>query len=302
MNKVNWLVEQYLEAKRRYPNAKFSYIGHSHGTDLIAHALEKYEFINFERIIFAGSVVTKSFSWSGFTPDRVGYVLNYAATADWVVGIFPRIADFVKPMKYLLGPSLGGAGIDEFEEQNNRVQTVAYRIGQHSTAIKEPNWDNLAKFAVAEEPNFSFPISDPSKNEPKAYQDKRHFLYGPDLGWLTSIGGWLLVIAILLFAMPFLAFSFPIGFWLYPALIILVLALVFSGYEILENLRIESLSFLKVKPVMVSIAVVILVVGMFGLYLVHPQISHLNTIAIQFIRALSVFLYFIVLYIVLTRV
>ena len=41
--KVTWLMEQYLEARAKYPQAKFSYIGHSHGTYVLAKALENYK-------------------------------------------------------------------------------------------------------------------------------------------------------------------------------------------------------------------------------------------------------------------
>jgi hypothetical protein len=39
--KVAWLMDQYTEARVRYPNAKFSYVGHSNGTYLVARALNE---------------------------------------------------------------------------------------------------------------------------------------------------------------------------------------------------------------------------------------------------------------------
>ncbi|MFQ5527983.1 MAG: alpha/beta hydrolase, partial [Thermoanaerobaculia bacterium] len=75
-SKVRWLVEQYVETRRRYPKAKLSYIGHSNGTYLAAHALERFPAVKFERLAFAGSVVSSRFDWPKRLPGQVSHVLN----------------------------------------------------------------------------------------------------------------------------------------------------------------------------------------------------------------------------------
>jgi hypothetical protein len=55
--KVLWLMDQYTEALAVYPQANFSYVGHSNGTYLLARALEENQSCHFKRVVFAGSVV-----------------------------------------------------------------------------------------------------------------------------------------------------------------------------------------------------------------------------------------------------
>ena len=55
--KVEWLVDRYAQARAQYPNAKFYYVGHSHGTYLLKEALDNYESVKFERVALAGSVL-----------------------------------------------------------------------------------------------------------------------------------------------------------------------------------------------------------------------------------------------------
>ena len=62
--KVEWLMEQYAENQAKYPNARFSYMGHSNGTYLLAKALDKYEACEFKHVLFAGSVVNQKYDWN----------------------------------------------------------------------------------------------------------------------------------------------------------------------------------------------------------------------------------------------
>jgi pimeloyl-ACP methyl ester carboxylesterase len=210
-SKVSWLVEEYVEAKRRFPSAEFSFIGHSNGTYLAAHALERFPEITFERLVFAGSVVSTQFDWQGLG-ERAKYVLNYAATTDWVVGIFPRIADLL-PLRWLLGPSLGGAGIESFPD-SKQVKTLRYRKGQHSAAIKESNWPNLARFAVADPAELKSLEEHPA--DPDQYLEERARLFGPIWGRLTCVVVWVAALALLVVGLPWLAWSKPAYLWLAP--------------------------------------------------------------------------------------
>ena len=116
-DKVEWLLDQYVTAKALYPRADFSYVGRSHGTYLLAKALELCPAIRFKRAVFAGSVVRRRYDWTRFFPTtavdpnsgeripaQVKGVLNYVATADWVVAIFPY------GLERLRLQDLGGAG------------------------------------------------------------------------------------------------------------------------------------------------------------------------------------------------
>ena len=210
VRKVQWLVEEYFEAKRRYPQARFSFIGHSHGTYLAAHALERYPEIKFERLAFAGSVVSTKLKWPEiYKRGQCEFVANYAATADWVVGIFPRVADLL-PLRWLLGPSLGGAGVELFPA-SEFLRNVCYRNGQHAAAIEEENWPYLAQFAVGVGSGLPENESEDSKTH---YSEKPSVLFRAPWGTLTCLGGWAVLLGVLVVYFPFLAWTNPVAFWL----------------------------------------------------------------------------------------
>jgi pimeloyl-ACP methyl ester carboxylesterase len=145
--KVEWLMDQYVEAKVLYPNAHFSYFGHSNGTYLVARALQLYPSCRFTRVVFAGSVVTKNYDWhNAIRQGQVDAVLNYVATADWVVAWFPGALE-------ILGlQDVGSAGHNGFAQvgvdNKGPVFQRAYLPGHHGAALVETNWDDIAHFIV----------------------------------------------------------------------------------------------------------------------------------------------------------
>lgn len=150
-DKVEWLMDQYAEAKALYPRADFSFVGHSNGTYLLAKALKEYPCCYFKHVVFAGSVVRTDYEWTGFLKQgRVQKVLNYVATRDWVVAFFP------KALEKLGWQDLGGAGHDGFAAPAERDEPQPYQIryvcGGHSAALNEENWDAIATFILQGEP------------------------------------------------------------------------------------------------------------------------------------------------------
>jgi len=148
--KVEWLMDQYAEAKAYYPKATFSCVAHSNGTYLIAKALELYPSCKFKHIVFAGSVVRQQYDWRKFMlppgQGRVLKVANYVATRDLVVAWFPKFFQF-------LGfQDIGSAGHDGFDEDpTGEVRDETYVIGGHSAALDERNWDAIAQFIITGE-------------------------------------------------------------------------------------------------------------------------------------------------------
>lgn len=151
--KVGWLMYRYVEARARYPNAAFHYVGHSNGTYLVARALHDYPASRFKRIVFAGSVVRRDYDWSRFTkqnPPRVEKVLNFVATRDWVVALVPKALQTFKSR-------LGSAGHDGFDEDRPdrvgqdpvTVHQVRYIVGSHGAGLEELVWKHIAKFIVS---------------------------------------------------------------------------------------------------------------------------------------------------------
>ncbi|OUM02244.1 hypothetical protein A8M77_12540 [Variovorax sp. JS1663] len=139
--KVEWLMDRYTEAKAQYPAAAFSYVGHSHGTYLIAKALEDYPAVRFKNVAFAGSVVHRDYGWPELIRQgRVSRVLNFLASADWVVAWFPNALQEVGIQ------DLGSAGHDGFR-LNPEVNTRR-AAGGHSAALDEGWWDTIAGFVL----------------------------------------------------------------------------------------------------------------------------------------------------------
>ncbi|HSA82457.1 MAG TPA: hypothetical protein VLE23_16690 [Geminicoccaceae bacterium] len=150
--KVEWLLDQYVTARALYPVADFSYVGHSNGTYLLARALELCPAVRFRRIVFAGSVVPCRYDWRRFlpsdpagaaTPPQIEKIVNYVATADWVVAIFPH------GLERLRLPDLGGAGHHGFVDRSGALVTnVRYVVGGHSAALVADHWDEMAEFVL----------------------------------------------------------------------------------------------------------------------------------------------------------
>ncbi|CAD6547821.1 esterase/lipase family protein [Paraburkholderia sabiae] len=161
--RVEWLMDRYAENRATYPNAEFSYVGHSHGTYMLARALESYPCVRFKNIAFAGSVVRTQYDWDALIrAKRVRGVLNFVASADWVVAIFPRT------FQMLGWQDLGSAGHDGFvqakrndlaanpvgpaspkpETSRETLREDHYVKGTHGAALKEEHWDVIARFIL----------------------------------------------------------------------------------------------------------------------------------------------------------
>ncbi|MFG1201798.1 hypothetical protein V5F29_05345 [Xanthobacter aminoxidans] len=153
--KVEWLMDLYAEARAQFPDAKFSYVGHSNGTYLAAAALRDYPDTAFESIVFAGSVVRRDYDWRALArplekdkPPRVRRMWNFVATADWVVAIFPK---GLEPIRLF---DLGGAGHDGFASKPDDIPFYEVRFvrGMHSAGIRESQWDEITDFVLDGEP------------------------------------------------------------------------------------------------------------------------------------------------------
>jgi len=146
--KVEWLMDQYAEALALYPNAEFSFVGHSNGTYLLASALQDYPVCRFKNVVLAGSVIKTGYDWEAvIARGQVKKVLNYVATADWVVAFFPRM------IQKLRIQDLGGAGHDGFDSNPSIPQVEQFKFirGTHSAALNEANWDAIAHFVLTGE-------------------------------------------------------------------------------------------------------------------------------------------------------
>lgn len=170
--KVEWLMDRYVEARARYPNAIFHYVGHSNGTYLAAQALRDYPAAQFDKIVFAGSVVRTDYDWkermalpaeSRRRRPQAGSVLNYVATGDWVVAMLTN------GLRWSQRINVGGAGHNGFDQSgtNFRVHQVNYIVGSHGVGHEEDNWTDIARFILEDRL--------PEVREPRYSKTQSHF-------------------------------------------------------------------------------------------------------------------------------
>jgi len=142
-----WFLEKYAEIRVLYPDVPISYIGHSNGTFLAAHALRLSPMVVLDRIVFAGCVVRTDFKWSEIKGKALS-VLNLVATSDWVVAFLPGA--FQRLGLRFFG--VGGAGFDGFEDQpgqtNPTVCNFRYLAGGHGVGVSEGMWRPIAAYVV----------------------------------------------------------------------------------------------------------------------------------------------------------
>jgi hypothetical protein len=142
--RVGWLMDQYVNARAAYPDADtICFVGHSNGTYLLARALLDCPAVRFDRIVFAGSVVSPDYPWDVRAADgQIKRILNYVATNDWVVASVPV------GLQALRFPDLGGAGYGGFQPPSSDVVQVKYVPGSHSAALREEYWEEIADFVL----------------------------------------------------------------------------------------------------------------------------------------------------------
>lgn len=172
--KVEWLMDQYVQAVSRYKNARANFfcVAHSNGTYLVAKALEEYPAVRFERIVFAGSVVHHEYPWNAVS-DRAKSILNYVATSDWVVAYFPKLFQQMRLQ------DLGSAGHDGFVTDRPGLFQVRYVPGGHSAALQETHWNEIARFIV---------YGTPGKADGQPGPVVRFFGRYPIIVWVVIIG------------------------------------------------------------------------------------------------------------------
>jgi hypothetical protein len=212
--KVEWLMDRVTEAKSRFPDAALSYVGHSHGTYLIKKAMQDYPAVCFKHVVLAGSVLRTDEDWGALlAAGRVAKVLNFTASADWVVAFFPNA------MQRLRWQDLGGAGHYGFSRAAPGLVQMQgahrYLVGRHSAALDEGWWDSIAEFILH------------GKFEPAPMPTRSSHAWWVALGAAVAPVLWLVIAAVLgagLWGLTLLC----IREWLKTILIILYLSVIWT--------------------------------------------------------------------------
>jgi pimeloyl-ACP methyl ester carboxylesterase/multisubunit Na+/H+ antiporter MnhB subunit len=297
--KIQWLVDRYVEAKRLYPNAKFSFIGHSNGTYLVAQALKLHKDIEFDRLAFAGSVVSANYKWYPLLDSgNVKFVLNVPATFDWVVSLFPRVADAL-PLQWLLGPNLGAAGVIPFKDKRPKVRNQKYKNGQHGVAIKEDNWEDLARFAILNK----------IPNDDEALNNAPCRIFGEKIGDLTCVAAITILIFLFFYHIPLLIWGNPLFCVCFSVSLLFgtgLLITILQGYSDLSS--IDSRERFRKRSTLIALVAVVMVIILLSLTIYASLFynfefwDYWNSDIPDGWRGAAIVSYIVVLYAVLTKV
>lgn len=212
-------MDQYAEALARYPKAEFSFVGHSNGTYLLAKALQDYPQCRFKHVVLAGSVIATRYDWTQFIRrGQVRKVLNYVASADWVVAFFPKAIEMLRLQ------DLGSAGHDGFRVSSTEslVEEIRFVKGGHGAALREENWDAISHFV----------LDGTAKGLPQTLERRRRNLLIRLLGFVAPII-WVCIAALLWWGYWMILITWQAGDW-YKA--IAAIALTWFIWKIITRL------------------------------------------------------------------
>lgn len=129
--KIKWFLDEY-QLKLGSDSVPPSVIAHSFGTYIIASALQQYDLIRFDRVIFCGSIVRRDFDWShAVSVGQVNNVLNEAGGRDiWCSLVGWVVAD--------AGPS----GVSGFQDTaGGKVLQLEHKSHRHSDYFYKLNYE-----------------------------------------------------------------------------------------------------------------------------------------------------------------
>jgi alpha-beta hydrolase superfamily lysophospholipase len=196
---VKWLMDEYTETMARYPNAaNVHFVGHSNGTYLLAAALQRYDSLELDRIVFGGSVVRHDYAWDRALArhaagDDGPRVINYTAVDDWVVALFPRF--FEPALMAPLHNDIGSAGFNGFTRPHPAVVNVDGLSGGHAAFLSRI--PQVAAFLVDGVVDDGTGVTPPA--ERKWHQAVLATLSGWGWHWATWVVVWpLLVVVVVL--------------------------------------------------------------------------------------------------------
>lgn len=162
-NNVKWFVNEFAMYYAKFPNAKFSFVGHSNGTYIVASALEKYHALKLHRIVVAGSVIRCDYPWDSLVKQgRLHELRNDLADSDWAVAYCARYMeswnDLTKRLfnlQFKHFSDIGTGGYNGFLERAGHETEVAYFKGGHSAAIINPeNVRSICNFVLNGEKKY----------------------------------------------------------------------------------------------------------------------------------------------------
>jgi hypothetical protein len=145
---LGWLQDMYAERLAENPQATFYFIGHSNGTYLLGHSLNRIPGMRFDRVLLAGSVLPASYDWKNKMAARqVAELRNDCAERDVPVAVL------CAALRGLGMNDVGTAGFDGFTTwQSSAKREIAYYRGGHGAALAADNLPRLAAYLMDGDP------------------------------------------------------------------------------------------------------------------------------------------------------
>lgn len=136
--KIRWVQDQYSNLLAQYPRARFCFVGHSNGTYMLGHSLERVPGMVFDRVTLVGSVLPREYDWNTrFRLGQVQEVTNHRATSDIPVTVFCNL------LRAFRMTDVGTAGFDGFDDRREEIKEVYYYEGGHSRALQRTTFRTL---------------------------------------------------------------------------------------------------------------------------------------------------------------
>ncbi|GIF50740.1 hypothetical protein DFJ67_1850 [Asanoa ferruginea] len=211
---LGWLEDTYAERLALNPKATFHFIGHSNGTYLLGHSLQKIPGMRFERVLLAGSVLPVGYDWRGRREaGQVRRIRNDRAARDIPVGVL------CAGLRGLGMRDVGTAGVDGFHEWDDDAKSeVYYYPGGHSDALNAGNLPRLVTFVL----DGTVLKQDALPRTPSA-----------GFAFLSRAAPTLARLLVILGAAAIAAFV-ALGPWSWPIHLALVAAILLAGFLVLD--------------------------------------------------------------------
>jgi pimeloyl-ACP methyl ester carboxylesterase len=143
VSNLRWFLDRYNEEVLRRPQATISIAGHSNGTYILGKALAAVRSLRFGNVYLAGSVLPRTYDWSThFSDAQVRALRNDCASQDvpvlWLCSALVSLGQH----------DVGTAGVDGFDDIDDRALEYAYVPGGHAAALDDPRLPDVAIFLM----------------------------------------------------------------------------------------------------------------------------------------------------------
>ena len=221
--KIRWFQDQYSNLLARYPRARFSFIGHSNGTYMLGHSLERVPGMVFDRVTLIGSVLPREYEWDKrFALGQVEQVTNHRSSFDVPVAILCNL------LRALGMRDVGTAGFDGFDQRRPEIKEVYYYNGGHGKPLEKENLKHLIEYTLSGKADY------PNAQKDRAPGKLLSRLSGSAVVGLAVAGALVVAFGLAIWLLASLLGSLlplpPVVVWLFAALFVGVTSYLFSRY------------------------------------------------------------------------